>query len=92
MARLARSSTTTSSVTGSMYATLARPASTASTAPTTAARACVSAGDSSARRSHNSSITSDSTLGRPEVPAKGGSGGMGPQDRGGLGGSSPGRH
>src|SRR5215469_534692 len=61
MARLARSFTTTASVAGSTYATLAWPASTASTAATTTERAWVSAGDSSARRSHSSSITSGST-------------------------------
>ena len=57
IARLARSSTTTSSVAASTNAARAVPASMRSTASTTALRASESAGLSSARRSHSSSIT-----------------------------------
>ena len=60
IARLARSSTTTWPVDGSMAATRARPESSASTAAVTTDLAAVSPGPSSPRRSHSSSICAGS--------------------------------
>src|SRR5690606_2683803 len=62
MERLARSSTTTWSVSGSTKATRALPASSSSTAPTMVSRAAVSSGVSSERRSQRSSISAGSGL------------------------------
>ena len=61
--RLARSSTTTASVASSTQATRASPASSASMASTTTLAASVSAGLSSVRRSHSSSMSGEIGLG-----------------------------